>query len=83
MHYLANGKYWWDVASGREQPPQFTRAEPIDLFMGTIVFGAVEGDELPPMDTPTEEVSEWLRERLLALRRAFREDMKRAYELRV
>jgi hypothetical protein len=85
MHYLANAGYWWDIASGRHQVAESERGrvDPVRAFMNTIVFGALENDEMPPLETPTEAVLEWLRWRQPALRSAFKEAMMEASRLEI
>lgn len=44
MHYLANAKYFFGVAQGREENPA---TDPIKAFKRTIRFGSFPGDEAP------------------------------------
>jgi hypothetical protein len=48
LHYVANAQYWAEITLGLTAPSQprlLDFAEP--NFMSTVVFGAVEGDEVP------------------------------------
>jgi hypothetical protein len=49
MHYVANAQYWARMVHGvGEYASRYNRApDPVDAFKSTVVFGAVEGDELP------------------------------------
>ncbi len=78
LHYLANAKYWWQMGQGKGE---FKRRpydpDPIEAFKSTIVFGAVEGDELPPLNAEWKDVEPWLAARLPILQANFERDMKK------
>lgn len=76
MHYLANAKYWWEMATGTspfEKRPY--DPDPVQAFQHTIVLGAVPGDKMPDLKTPWPLVSSWLRDRLPKLMGYFMADM--------
>lgn len=75
MHYLANAKYWWEMAIGKIAPDKYQRVDPRDAFKSTIVFGAVPGDAMPYTDH-WPDVEKWLRARLPKLMGYFAADMK-------
>ncbi len=61
MHYVANAKYWWDVAHGRISRDKFLREEPISIFKNHVVFGALEDDKMP---NENENIETWCLNRL-------------------
>lgn len=62
LHYLANGKYWWELYSGTSKYAQSPGDhDPKQAFMSTVV---ADEHELPPKGTPWPEVKAWLEERL-------------------
>lgn len=75
-NYFTNAKYWWDrvLDPGKLRPDQ---GNAVDRFKWEIVFGALEGDELPPLDAPWGDVHGWLKERLPYLIEIFKKDMNK------
>jgi hypothetical protein len=79
MHYKANGLYWLQMHTKRKalssEPYEWVDnggPHPLEAFMNTVVFGAVEGDKLPG----TDEAMRWMVRREIPLRRAFLRDLK-------
>ncbi len=76
MYYIANGIYWFEKMAGRSKwalsPGEF---DPTEAFKSTIVFGAVDGDELPPLTATNEEVTAWLEARRDKLMERMRADV--------
>jgi hypothetical protein len=71
MHYAANGVYW--LVANHAIAAKETPAKALDYFKSTVVFGAVEGDEVPEL----RKVDAWLAARLPKLQKAFHDDMGR------
>lgn len=62
MHYVANAQYWASIAAGLLAPSKYG-PDPAAAFESTVVFGAVEGDELPWSDWPEHDNDATDRER--------------------
>lgn len=81
MHYLANAKYWWEIARGLKPLPKYTRGDPWAIFESTIVYGALPGEESGAdadrryAEVTWPKVEEWLRTRLPQLNAEFEADM--------
>lgn len=79
MHYIANGKYWWEKAMGvvtpGTRPARPGEPDPREAFKGTISFGAIPGESMPYTDD-WNDVEKWLRARLPKLMETFRHAMK-------
>ena len=70
MHYLANGRYWYHQIGRTPEhayDPDATKA-----FKSTVIFGSVEGDEMPKDD---DDVDLWMVKRKLYLAEAFKQTM--------
>lgn len=81
MHYIANGRYWLQVANhvifANDLP-----AVAIGHFKKTVLFGEVEGDSSFDLNTrKTYEIDAWLEARLPALQAKFKADMAKIEEL--
>lgn len=46
LHYVANAQYWARIATGLDAPSKYG-PDPTAAFKSTVVFGEVDGDELP------------------------------------
>ena len=55
MHYLANAKYWFQVAQGQHER---ATTNPIEAFKNTIALGAFPGD-LPPEELRADLERPW------------------------
>lgn len=82
MHYLANGKWWWEHYIGarivdRSAMRNHANSSEAGLayFKSTVVFGALPDDELPKMDASIGAVQEWMKGRIPRLMEAFRRDI--------
>lgn len=75
MHYLANAKYWWEIATGQKERREYD-PDPVAAFQSTIIMGGVRGDEMPPPGTSWDDIEAWLRNRLPALMDNFHAAMK-------
>lgn len=79
MHYLANGKYWWEKAMGIVTPGTRPAApgepDPKAAFFWTIAYGAIPGEQMP-YTNDWNDVEKWLRGRLPKLLETFRHAMK-------
>lgn len=75
MHYIANGKYWWEQAMGKIKPSEYQQGDPRDHFKSTIVFGGIS-DEKMPYSNDWADVEKWLRARLPKLMGRFAADMQ-------
>lgn len=77
LHYLANARYWWDMATGKGPwKRESYDPDPLEAFKSTIVFGGIEGEELLPASSPWADVKVWLDSRLPFLMENFEADMK-------
>jgi hypothetical protein len=74
LHYLPNGKYWWEMSMGKIKPPDYQSVDPRDAFQDTIVFGGVPGESMP-YTNDWADVEKWLRARLPKLMGHFAADM--------
>lgn len=78
MHYIANAKYWLDVATGKIS--NTGNANPTEAFYSTIVMGALPDDTstIPDfLEASWAEFKQWLEERLPRLMEAWRDDMEK------
>lgn len=80
MHYLANGRFWWDRHLAHTPPDYPHNPSALSCFKSTIVFGALPGetDELLrdfALSRPRADFHDWLMGRLPALMEAFRRTM--------
>lgn len=81
MHYVANAVYWAEKVAGCSPwPAKSYDPEPLATFKSHVVFGAVEGDEMPELAGLNREgvknvVTEWCHGRFPALMEAFRADL--------
>lgn len=100
VHYVENAVYWMQGVYGvdRYRRPDETPQDHAKNFKSQVVFGAVEGDEMPHVVTqnddggPTnaEEMRElirsivvpWCEKRLPALQAAFKRDLEAVYALK-
>ncbi|MGI0147905.1 MAG: hypothetical protein ACREDF_00025 [Thermoplasmata archaeon] len=76
MHYLANAKYWYEIATGKLAPGEHQRIDPWDALRSTIVFGGLPTDADHNLNIPWPHLSGWLQERLPLLMETFRHAMK-------
>lgn len=78
MHYFANAKYWWEIATGRLAPDKYQRIDPWDAFRSTVVFGGLPNDgvTMPPANAPWSAFHNWMTLRLPALKETFKHAMK-------
>ncbi len=75
MHYIANAKYWWEMAMGKIKPSEYQRVDPKDAFKTTIILGGIPGEQMP-YSNDWQDVEKWLRDRLPKLMGFFAADMK-------
>lgn len=73
LHYIANGKYQWEIANGLRAPAEYQRIDPWEAFKSTVIFGGLPDDAAtaPPRNASWPEWEEWLRDRLPRLRETF------------
>lgn len=77
MHYIANAKYWWEMATGTgEWKRRPEDPDPVQAFKSTIIFDGIQGEKIPPLSMSWFDVEVWLRGRLPYLMENFRADMK-------
>ncbi|MBD3407319.1 MAG: hypothetical protein GF411_14475 [Candidatus Lokiarchaeota archaeon] len=69
MHYKANGKHWFNRI-GKPKDRSWD-PDPEQAFKGTVIFGEVEGDQMPSAD----DLDEWLDRRAEPLAKRFKEVM--------
>lgn len=94
MHYIANGLYWWEAATGsRVQDKKYDYPLPgktwketaMEHFKSTIVYGALPNENSKSLELLAlrshKELEKWLEGRLLKLVTAFREDMEKMAKL--
>jgi len=71
MHYVANGKYWYDkIGTPKENSYD---PDPEQAFKSTVVFGAVDGDSMESVKV--KGVAQWCLDRAEDLKRVMLEDM--------
>lgn len=77
IHYIANAKYWWEIATGKLAPSEHQRIDPWDAFKSTIIFGGLPTDEVefPLKGQPWDEVKAWLMGRRPLLMETFQHAM--------
>jgi hypothetical protein len=74
LHYIANALYWAGHSGYCDGKPNSPPNR--EHLLSTIVYGAVEGDELvEPSALTKEELTEWLKGRFESLMAAFAKDM--------
>jgi hypothetical protein len=81
MHYIANARYWWDIAQGKISNHSPT-TDPMDAFRSTIVWGVLPEEQGRPFNGPGIQelgngLEAWLSSRLERLIAAFRADVER------
>jgi hypothetical protein len=69
MHYTVSGRYWYGQIGKPKKNP--SDPDPEKAFKRTVVFGTVEGDEMP-----TGDVDVWMANRKERLAEAFRQTMR-------
>jgi hypothetical protein len=78
MHYVANGVFWAELATGRRPRQPYDR-DPLEIFKRTIVWDAVPSmDQGQPWTLPIPELTRWLERRLPLLREVFDADLEEA-----
>lgn len=75
MHYLANAKYWWEMAMGQRPRDAHEQVHPISAFQSTIVLGGIPGETMP-YTNDWQDVERWLKDRLPKLMGRYAADMK-------
>jgi len=76
MHYIANAKYWWDIAMGKSAPaPGQEHVPALTAFMSTIIYGGIPGEKVP-YTNDWLDIERWLKTRLPKLMGHFVAAMK-------